>query len=165
MNKIINIKSKKAISEIKAFKDKRYSMIDIRFKNANLRRINALLSFELFYKNDLFINSVTLWELMQPIGSSGSHNYHELQPTDIFNAISTIDDPYCVLKVKNNRYAVISIRVDNINYPLMIIIEIGSGLTINPKANVNKIVTIYPKDDIDNYLSKISKKDVLFIKK
>ena len=32
MNKIINIKSKKSILDIKKFKDKKYSLIDIKFE-------------------------------------------------------------------------------------------------------------------------------------
>ena len=47
----------------------------------------------------------------------------------------------------------------------MIVIETNSGLIVNNNANINKIVTIYPKSDIDNYLSKLKNKDILFIKK
>ncbi len=60
MNKIINIKNKKSISEIQKFKDKKYSLIDIKFENVHLKEINKLVLFDLFDKNDLYINSATL---------------------------------------------------------------------------------------------------------
>lgn len=165
MNKIINIKSKKAIKEINAFKEKRYSLVDIKFENVHLRDINKLLSDELFDKNDLYINSVTLWELMQPIGSAGTHNYHNLTPNDIFEAINSISKPACVLKVKRDRYAIIPVTISSFNEPLMVVIEIGGELINKQNANINKIVTIYPKSDIDAYLLKVNPKNILFKKK
>lgn len=46
----------------------------------------------------------------------------------------------------------------------MVIIEIGSGRIANPRASINKIVTIYPKDDIDRILAKTNPKDILYQK-
>lgn len=140
-------------------------MTDIRFNNVHLKKINSLLRIDIFSKNDLYINSNTLWELMQPIGSSGSHNYHELQPENIVDAIRSLTNPYCIFNVKNERFAFITLNILDCKMSLMVVIEIGSGLTTNPNANINKIVTIYPKDDIDNYLSKLERKHILFIKK
>ena len=165
MNKNINIKNKKAISEISKFRDKQYLPIDIRFENVYLKRINKLLQVAIFDKNDLYINSSTLWELMQPIGKTGSHNYHNLSPDDIYHALNSLMDPYCVFRVKNGRFAIIPVYISSFKEFLMVVIETNSGLITNIKANVNKIVTIYPKSNIDDYLSKIYSKDILFIKK
>jgi len=165
MNKIVNIKNKKAISEITNFKNKKYSLVDIKFENVHLKELNTLVSFDLFDKNDLYINSVTLWELMQPEGNSGSHNYHDLTPEDIYEALNSIVDPYCILRVKNERYAIVPVFISSFNEPLMIVIEKGAELINRQNANINKIVTIYPKSDIDNYLGGLKEKDILFIKK
>ena len=166
MNKLINIaKSKKAIEQITVFKENLYENTDIRFINVHLRRLNEILDIELFSKNDLFINSKTLWEIMQPIGKSDSHNYHDLAPEDIYNAIKLTSDPECVIKVKLNRYAIIPVYLSSYNLPLMVVIEVGAGLVNDKNANINKIVTIYPKDNLDKLIDKTNKKDILFIKK
>ena len=164
MNKIINIKSNKDIKEIREFKNKNFSPIDVKFTNVHLKELNKIINFELFTKNDLYINSKSLWELMQPIGNAGSHNYHELMPEDIFNALNNLLDPQCVIKVKNERYAVIPAYISSFNEPLMVIIELNSGLIINKNANVNKIVTIYPKSNLSDYLEKLDEKEILYKK-
>ena len=164
MNKIVDVKNKKAIKEIERFRLKKYQMTDIRFVNVHLKRLNKLLSYDLFSKNDLYINSSTLWELMQPVGDSGSHNYHGLSPRDIVDAINGIERPYCVLRVKYGRYAIIPVNIDGQNDPLMIVIELGGELVNRLHANINKIVTIYPKDGIDRILSKAKPTDILYQK-
>ena len=164
MNKIINIKSNKAIKEIREFRDKLFAPCDVKFTNVHMRELNTIIKTELFMKNDLYINSTTLWEIMHPEGGSGSHNYHELMPEDIFNALNNLCDPQCVIKVKNERYAVIPAYVSSFTEPLMVIIELNSGLILNKNANVNKIVTIYPKSNLNDYLEKLDEKEVLYKK-
>ena len=165
MNKVINIKNKKAIKEIRQLGDKLLSNSDIKFENVHLKKINKLLPHELFSKNDLYINSVTIWELMQPLGKSGSHNYHGLLAEDIYFAINTMETPYCVFKIKYDRYAVVPVYISSYKNPIMIVVEIGAGLVTNKNANINKIVTMYPKSDIDNLLNNLNEKDILYKKK
>lgn len=162
MNKVINIKTKKAIKEIREFKIKKYTPVDVKFENIHLRELNKLTSVELFDKNDLYINSYTLWELMQPIGSSGAHNYHELKAEDIFNALNNLINPQCVFKVKSERIAIIPVFVSSFDEPLMVVVEIGSGLIKNKKANINKVVTMYPKSNLEEYLEKMNSTDILY---
>ena len=40
--------------------------------------LNEKIGFVIFKNNSLYINSHSLWELMQPIGGKGGHHYHEL---------------------------------------------------------------------------------------
>ena len=136
--------------------------MDVKFENIHLRELNKLTSVELFDKNDLYINSYTLWELMQPIGSSGSHNYHELKAEDIFNALNNLINPQCVFKVKNERIAIIPVFISSFDEPLMVVVEIGSGLIKNKKANINKVVTMYPKSNLEDYLEKMNSTDILY---
>ena len=164
MNKIINIKTNKAIKEIREFRDKLFVPIDIRFTNIYLKKLNKIINFELFSKNDLYINSKSLWELMQPIGNTGSHNYHELMPEDIFNALNSILEPLAVFKVKNQRYAVVPVYNSSFNEPLMVVIEKDAELMNKQNAKINKIVTIYPKSYLEKYLEGLDEKDILFKK-
>ena len=164
MNRIINIKNKKAINEIEEFKKKKYSQIDIKFCNLHLMKINELVRKHIFSKNDLYINSTTLWELMQPIGKHGSHNYHGLMPNDILTAMNNLLEPYCIFIVKESRYAVIPTCLSSFNEPLMFVVGIGAELINNKNANINKIITIYPKSNLDEFLNKLVSRKLLFKK-
>ena len=164
MIRIINLKSKKAIREIKRFQNRLKSQIDIKFENVHLRRLNAFFHYELFKKNDLFMNSTTLWELMQKSGKIGSHNYHGLPAERIYDAISNLENPICVFKAKAGRYAIIPVASDIEGKFLMAIIEIGSGLTDNKDANVNKLITLYPKANLERIIERMDPKDVLYKK-
>ncbi len=165
VNKTINIKSKKALKQVEQFKKKNYTPVDIRLQNVNLKTLNKIIMFDLFDKNDLFINSTTLWELMQPIGDSGSHNYHGLLPEDILDALNSLETPNYILKVKQDRYAIIPVTISSYNEPLMVIVEIGGALIKNKNANINRVVTIYPKSDIEDMVNKMKTEDILFNKK
>lgn len=164
MNKIINIRSSKAISEIKRFKKKKISLIDIKFENAHLKEINKLVGFTIFSKNDLFINSTTLWEIMQPAGLSGSHHYHEISPEDVCETIASLNEPIAIIKAKSSRFAILPSHISNYNEPLLVIIEIGAPLINNANASINKIVTIYPKKDLDKFLKKLEENEILYKK-
>jgi len=164
MNKIINIKTKKSIDEIAEFKNKEFSPCDIKFTNVHLKQLNEVINFKLFDKNDLYVSSTTLYELMQPIGNCGSHNYHNLTPEDIFNAINSLLHPLAVFSVKYERYAVVPIFNSSFSEPLMVVIEKGAPLLNRQNAKINKIVTIYPKSDLDKYLEGLKQQDVLYKK-
>lgn len=166
MKKTINIKEKdKAIQELEILKNKHYYNVDIHFTNVQLRRLNEIVKPVLFSKNDLFMNSSALWEVMQPIGESDSHNHHGLTSEDIIESLVCLTNPYAIFKTKQDRIAIITTTFTHFNQPLMIVIELNAALANNYSANINKIVTMYPKDDIDNYLSKINQKDIYYIKK
>ena len=72
MARTINIANReKAIENLKEYKEKKYVLSDVRFENVHLKEINKLLEYDIFSKNDLFINTISLWELMQPLGDKG----------------------------------------------------------------------------------------------
>jgi hypothetical protein len=166
MKIIINVKeNESAISQIDEFKKKKYIGKDIRFTNVDMIVLNETISKPIFYKNDLFISSETLWEIMQPLGEANKHNYHELTAKDIVEALNSINKPYALFETKNSRYAIVTTTMSHFNEPLLFIIEVGSGLYANFEANINKIVTIYPKSNVDIMLNGLDSKDVLYIKK
>ena len=47
----------------------------------------------------------------------------------------------------------------------MVIVEIGGALIKNKNANINRVVTIYPKSDIEDMVNKMKTEDILFNKK
>ena len=160
MERTINIKNKRvAIEQLSKFKSKKYTSFDIKFENVHLRRVNKLIRKDIFFKNDLYVNSITLWEIMQPLGKRGGHNYHGLNHEDIIDALNGIIDPYCIFRAKLKRYAIIPI----VN-SLMVVIEIGAKLRGFVGANINKLVTVYQKKDIEKILNKMSNKDILYRK-
>ena len=165
MNRIINIQNKKeAVQSLLQFKNKNYVLIDVRLENVHLKRINLLVENDLFSKNDIYVNSLTLKEIMNQDIGGGSHHYHGLTPEEIVDTLANITDPYCVIKTKFSRYAIMSTNVSHFGEQLMVIIEVGSGLSNDPKANINKLITIYPKDDIDKAIENTDAKDVLYKK-
>lgn len=112
------------------------------------------MRYSLFKKNDLFVNSISLWELMQPIGSSGTHNYHNITPLEIVNVLNSLEIPFCIYKVKNGRHAIIPIFNKNSNSGWVVIIETNAGLINRPSANINKLITIYPISNLTKYIEK-----------
>ena len=168
MNTVINIKNDDALDIITKFKDKEYVMCDIRFENTNLRMINELIRSNLFYKNDLFANSTTLWELMQPQEKQDdqeSHNYHGLTPLDILDALNNIISPYCIFKTKQNRISIILSCLSHFGEPLMAVVEIGADLIKKKNAKINKLVTMYPKSNIEKIIDKLEPNELLYLNK
>ena len=164
MNRIINIQNKKeAVESLNDYKNKKYVLADVRFTNVHLREVNKLLEYDIFSKNDLYINTISLWELMQPIGDKGGHNYHDLSPEDIVDALSSITEPYCILKTEISQYAILSTTISHFGEPLMIIIEVGAGLDKNINANINKLVTMFPKGDIERTIKNMNIKNLLYL--
>ena len=88
-----------------------------------------------------------------------------LTPEEIVDTLANITQPYCVIKTEYSRYEILATTVSHFGEPLLVIVEVGSGLGTNPKANINKLITIYPKSDIDKTIEKTDKKYVLYIKK
>ena len=163
MIKNINVKSEDALQELTQFKDKQFVRCDVRFQNVHLTNVDKLIGSNLFIKNDLFVNSQTLWSLMQEKGRDTSHNHHGLTPVDILDALSNIQNPYCVFITKYERISVIVSCLSHYGEPLMAIIEIGSSLIDDMNANVNKLVTMHPKDNVDKIVNKLSQDKLLYV--
>ena len=98
---------------------------------------------------------------MQPVGGKGGHHYHELTEEDIYVALASIKEPYAVIDEENSKYTIISIIKSHFERPLLVVIEVNAPLIVNKKAKINKIVTIFAKRKVDNY---INKKIVLYKK-
>ena len=164
MNKIINLANKTlSLSVINKIKAKDYVPFDLKITNSHIVSLNEKIGFVVFRKDSLYINSHSLWELMQPTGGKGRHNYHELTAEDVFMALISIKDPYAILESEDNKYRIISIEESHFNELLLTIVQVEANLIQDSSARINKIVTIYPKDKVENYL-KNNEKDLLYKK-
>ena len=165
MNKNINIQNKKeAIESLEELRKKKYVLSDVKFENVHLMKLNHKTYKNTFSKNDLYANTVSLWELMQPQGNKGSHNYHGLTPEDIVNALTNITEPYCILKTEASQYAILGTTISHFEEPLFVVIEVKGSLNTNINANVNKLVTMFPMSDIERTLKNTDPKNVLYLK-
>ena len=164
MKRIINIgNKKKATQQLEQFKNKQYESVDLEFTNVHLTTINDLIGYKFFVKNSLFARSSMLWEAMQPIGDKGRHNYHGLEPNEIVDALANLTNPHLIYESYYGRYVIVVLGNDK--YPfIMMIIELNAGLTNNRNANINKLVTIYPKSDLDKTLKKIMDNKIVYKK-
>ena len=164
MKRIINIGNKKQASkQLNQFKNKQYESVEIEFINVHLTSINELVGFKLFNKTSLFARSSMLWEIMQPVGKVGRHHYHGLEPTDIVNALSLLQDPLIVYESYLDRYAVIVFGNDKYTH-IMAVVELNAALENDRNANVNKLVTIYPKNELDKTINNLDKSKILYKK-
>ena len=88
-----------------------------------------------------------------------------VKPRDIYYTLNRLNNPLYIFKVKNGRIGIVPEYISSFNVPLMVVMEIGSGLASDFSANINKIITIYPKSDLDEYVTNLDQQDVLYIKK
>lgn len=164
MNKEINLaKKNEAIDSLKHFKNREYYQ-DIEFTNIHLIKINELVGFNLFTKNSLFANSATLFELMQPTGKIGRHHYHGLRPDEIIELFINITRPNIIYRTYLNRIGILITIESTSAKNFLLIIELNSTLLNKRNANINKLITIYPKDHFSRTMLSLTK-DILYIKK
>mgnify|MGYP003308235206 CR=1 FL=1 len=147
MIKLINLaKEEETILFFKECEKEDLSPLEIRFRNIHLLDINKTLGRNVFYKNDLFANAGTLYDAMQPVGIKRSHNTHGLTPEEIYFSLKNLSKTTEIYPTYDFRYIVVSNVIAACGYPIVAIIEIGSSLSNNMEANINKLTTIYPKD-------------------
>ena len=146
MFKIINLGNQEsAIQVLTDIKNKQYSPFDVRITNSHITSLNLIIGKKVFRKDTLYVGSDTLWELMQPIGNKGKHNYHGLTPQNIFDALVTMKQSTEIELSYGNRYLIVTLATifDDIN--LIVIVTPEGYLKNETKTIVNRIITIYPK--------------------
>ncbi len=146
MNQTINVgKKESTLSILTRIKNNDYVPFDIRITNSHITKLNAIIGRKIFKKDVLYVNSKTLWEIMQPIGGIGRHHYHNLSPNDIYNALVTLRESKEIVPSYNGRYLIITLATYN-GVSLAIVVDPNG--TINGKNGlaIIKIITIYPYD-------------------
>lgn len=164
MKNVINIGNKKqACKDLEQFKNKHYESIEIEFKNVHLLKLNKLVGFKLFSKNSLYVHSSTLWDTMQPIGMIHKHHCHGLEPIEIIEALSSLTNAFLIYETYQNRYAVL-VKARNKYQNIAVVIEPNIGLSNDRNANINKLITIFPKDNLDKKIAHIPEEKIVYKK-
>lgn len=164
MKRVINVGNKKQTYEdLARFKNKHYESIEIEFTNIHLLEVNKSINSKLFTKNALYVHSSILWDIMQPIGSTFKHHSHGLDPKLIIDTLSLLSKTFFVYESYSNRYTFL---VDSTSEyeSIAIVIELNAGLKNDRNANINKLVTIFPKDNLQKKISHIPKEKIIFKK-
>ena len=166
MNLKINLAEKaKTLALLNKVKSMKNSTFDIKISNSHIIELNKKIEKKIFKKESLYISSTTICDLMKPIGGKNQHNYHGLTAEDIYLSLISIKDPQYVFFVKDKRYAIISVKLSSFYYPMMMVIETNSGAVSGKDTSINKIITMYPKSYIDEYIEKLDKRKLLYKKK
>ena len=170
MNKTINLANKAmSLYIIGQIKNKDYVPFDLKITNSHITQLNNLVGKKIFKKDSLYIDSHSLWEIMQPIGHEGTHHFHDLSAEDVYIALCSIKDPYSVLDASNmnntkTRCSIITVQLSHLKEPFMIVVEVDADLRGIIDAKINKVVTIYPKSDYETYINNYDISRVLYLK-
>ena len=65
-----------------------------------------------------------------------------------------------MISVYGTRFVIVTNIIAHCGNPIIAIVETGSPLTLSRNANINKVVTLYPKKKFDNYISNIPKSKI-----
>ena len=145
MIKIINLGNQKsAIELLKILKENKYENLEIRLANTHITDLNKLLEKKIFKNGIVYTSASMLWEVMQPIGGRGKHNYHNLSPENVYEALSTMRYSKDVALSYDNRYVIVTLATTIGDISIAVIVTpIG---TINMARNkcITKVITIYP---------------------
>ena len=146
-HRFINIGNKdEALEFLEDFKNNNYSPFYVRVTNSHICELNEVIGKKVFRKDAVYISSLTLWEIMQPIGGIGSHHYHGLTPEDVYKALSRLQYSKDVTISGDNRYIVITDVEVSTNVYLIIVIKASAYLLKLDLKKVVVIITVYPKD-------------------
>lgn len=150
--KIINIKNRKeALEALLRFKKREKKGIEIKLINIHLCKINELINGKIFFKNDLYVSGETLYDIMQPVGGRGKHNHHGLKEETILAVLNSASHPIGLYEI-NNRYIIATVVVNDTNENIVLVVEKNASLRNNRDANINKLITIYPRRNIINVI-------------
>ena len=83
-------------------------------------------------------------------------NYHGLGKDTFIKVIDSLDEPRVVFKNKNNsNYLILSTIKDNIGNNIIVPIEIETSTNVNNiKLDINRIKSIYGKENLNTYIKK-----------
>ena len=155
MIKAINLGNKnESITALNSLKTKKGGSRYIRIINSNIKELNKVIGRKVFKKDALYINSLSLWEIMQPVGGKGSHHYHGLTPEQVYGALSRLKYSKEIYTSYEDRYIVITDVAITNEVKLIVIVTPNAVLYKERKDNVAVIITIYPSDSKNIVVSK-----------
>ena len=147
MNRFLNLANKDAcIALLEDIKDNDYVPFYLRITNSHIRDLNKVIGRNVFKKDAVYVNSQSLWEIMQPVGGEGGHHYHGLTPEQVYNALIRLRYSKNVRVSYDNRFVVIT-DVDY-NDEVLLVVVVSPNITVVKEEldNVIIVITIYPSD-------------------
>ena len=164
MRRTINVKdTKNAVKDMVEYAERDRGHFDVKLTNVHLCALNELARRTIFRKNDLYVDASTLYELMQPIGRHRSHNSHGLDPLQIINCLNDLNKTVSIIRSHLDRLCVFTSYLEDKNSSMILVIDRCSNLPNNLTALVNKLITIYPKRKVREYLGRCKKEDILYL--
>ena len=106
--------------------------------------LNEIVGKRLFKNDALYIDSKTLWEIMQPVGGRGRHHYHSLNPEDIMFVLTNLKYSKTIIPSYDNRILIIALPSFTENKTYAVIIDPNGNTKNKIKNRVIRIITIYP---------------------
>ena len=81
---------------------------------------------------------------MQPLGKKGKHNYHNLSPEEVYNALRTMKDSKDIEISYDNRYVIVTLATILENINIAVIVTPDGNLKKDLREKVTRIITLYP---------------------
>ena len=146
MVKYLNLGNEKlTIDSLKELKENKVNNYDIRITNSHITNLNSILKKKVFKKDSVYINSDTLWEIMQPVENKGKHHHsHGLSPKELYEALSTIKDSKDITISYDNRFVIVTLATISDEANIIVVVSPNCPLINNAGADIIKIITIYP---------------------
>ena len=145
MQKIINLGNKKASLELlKHLSKNKYEAIEIRIKNTHIKELNRLIGKKVFKNDMVYADASMFWETMQPLGGRGKHNFHNLSPENVYDALSTIRNSTQVTLSYDNRYVIVTLATLECGVNIIAVVTPTGTIRTNVSKKITKIITLYP---------------------
>ena len=125
-------------------RERKQEVSDVRIHNSHITELNKIIGRKVFKKESLYIGSETLWELMQPTGGKGRHNYHGLSPKNIYDALHSLRKSKKIEISYDDRYLIVTIATIFEDVNIAVLVTTKGSTKENFKNKVNRIITIYP---------------------
>ncbi len=133
-----------AIRVLTSIKNKKNGNYDVRILNSHITDLNIVIGKRVFKKDTLYVNYETLWEIMQPLGKKRKHNHHNLLPEEVYKALRTMKDSKDISVSYDDRYVIVTLATILDGANLTVIVSPKSSLKNDIKAEIIKVITIYP---------------------
>ena len=147
MNHYLNLANKDVcIALLEEIRDNDYVPFYLRIANSHIKDLNAVIGRNVFRKDAVYVNSQSLWEIMQPVGGEGGHHYHGLSPDQVYNALSRIRYSQNVIVSYDQKYVVITDVDVSDNACLVVVVKPDGYLIKEDQKDVVIVISVYPKD-------------------
>ena len=159
-HKTINIGDRLSAIDFLSNLESNKSQSEYKITNLGLTRLNKVCKGKPFHQEAAYIDYSTLKDAMTEVGGRGHHNYHGLTPSEIVDALRSIKDVGKVYESKNDpeRCVIVSSIIAECGCPIIVIIALNNTLYGEKNLKINKIASLYPKRNLESFISNLKLK-------